>query len=86
MTTDTGRDEPRLQPNGHYAVNHLGHPYQPAGNFGFAAHDKWVQAGHCPVVALSKAWCSSRPGHALRHTSPYIPGPGQAQVTKSWDR
>jgi hypothetical protein len=39
-----------------------GQPYQ-AVNFDFDAHDKHVQAGHCPVVSFSRAWCSRPAEH-----------------------
>jgi len=65
---------PPLQANGHYAIDADGNQYRPAGNFDFGAHDRWVEAGHCPVVSWTKAWCSNRPhGKGMRHYSPGEP-------------
>ena len=77
---------PRRQPNGHYAIDYLGNPYQAAANFNFTAHDNWVGQGHCPVVSFSKAWCSNRPhGLASPHGSPVVPGP-DGKHWQMWDR
>ena len=70
----------------HKAVTVQGWPYaDPA--FDYAAHDRWVARGYCPVVSSSKAWCSLPPGHAIdRHASPWIPMAGQAEVLRYWER
>jgi hypothetical protein len=79
-------ETPRRQPNGHYAIDYLGHQYQPAGNFDFAAHDNWVKQGHCPVVSWTKAWCGNKPhGPAVRHGSPAVPG-ADGKHWQQWDR
>jgi hypothetical protein len=76
----------RVQSSGHYAVDYLGSPYLPAGSFDFNAHDRWVRAGHCPVVSLSKAWCSNRPHDRWSdHASPYVL-PGGGQETRMWQQ
>jgi len=77
----------RHETTGHYATDASdGGPYRPAGAFNYDAHDRWVQAGHCPVVSWTKAWCSLAP-HGLaqpRHMSPRdTPG---GRETQWWDR
>ena len=73
------------QANGHFAVNARGLPYHPAGNFDFAAHDRWVSEGHCPIVSASKAWCSLRAGHQGQHGSPVIRGDSPRESFTWWD-
>lgn len=76
---------PPRQENGHYAAGTDGRQYQPAGNFDYAAHDRWVEAGHCPVVASSKAYCSSAPHERefTPHRSPRLL-PGSGSVMDLW--
>jgi hypothetical protein len=32
-------------------------------------HDRYVEAGHCPAVLWTKAWCNDVPGHPGAHWS-----------------
>ncbi len=44
-----------------------------APGFDYDAHDRWVRAGHCPVVSLSKAWCGKMNDHEeFLHGSPWL--------------
>ena len=75
------QDRAGQHPNGHYATDPGGGEYQPAGAFDYTAHDRWVLAGHCPVVSAGKAWCSGKAGHGLEHVWPAA-RPGRS----TWER
>jgi hypothetical protein len=72
----------------HSAVNAAGDPYDAPG-FDYAAHDRWVADGFCPVVSETRAYCGKRPGHSGQHGSP-AQKPSAAQgfdtVWLEWDR
>jgi hypothetical protein len=57
------------------AVTPDGREYSASG-FDHVKHDRWVRAGHCPVVSISKMWCGRASGHQGRHGSPRVPAPG----------
>ncbi len=56
-----------------------------APGFDYAAHDRWVRAGHCPVVSISRAWCNRAPGHEGLHGSPYRPPDDRGSRYAEWD-
>lgn len=79
-------NKPKRQANGHYAVDWQGRQYQSRSLFHYPAHDEWVEVGHCPVVSVTKTWCSSAPHSKNQpHTAPrQIPdGP---LVMENWHR
>ena len=42
-----------------------------APGFDHQAHDRWVRAGHCPVVSVGRNWCYLPAGHSGKtHASP----------------
>lgn len=75
------------QPNGHYAVDGAGRQYEPTGAFGFDAHDEWVEAGHCPAVSRTKAWCVRQPHSSqTRHRSVTVTPDNRPGQGIEWDR
>lgn len=68
------RDDPleKLPPRrhdrngGHYAATTAGFPFVDDW-FDYAAHDAYVEQGHCPVVEYNKQWCAGGWTHATAH-------------------
>jgi len=72
------------------AVTTGGDPYAAPG-FNHEAHDRWVLAGNCPVVSITKSWCDKKAGHAPPHWSPLLTPPVNAADSPhkryvEWDR
>jgi hypothetical protein len=68
----------------HLAVDVRGEPYEALG-FDYAAHNRWVADGFCPVVSQTRAYCGKRPGHSGLHGSPRQEPDGDVTWTE-WDR
>jgi hypothetical protein len=42
-------------------------------------HERWVEAGHCPSISSTKAWCNFEAGHHTNHMAPYLHPGGKKQ-------
>jgi hypothetical protein len=71
--------------NGHYAVDFTGSQYQPAGNFDYVSHDRWAEAGHCPVVSLGGSWCNKPPHDGKVHGSVFVPAENRSPHFVEWE-
>jgi hypothetical protein len=54
--------------------------------FDYDRHDRWVLAGHCPVVSRTKAWCGRPYGHPdyAMHGSPWRPAEERGPDYVEW--
>jgi hypothetical protein len=67
----------------HLAVDARGEPYEALG-FDYAAHNRWVADGFCPVVSASRNYCGKRPGHSGLHGSPAQKPAGYEEWDVAW--
>jgi hypothetical protein len=67
------------------ARNPDGSEYEGTPGFDYEKHDRWVRAGHCPVVSIGGSWCNKPPHDDRVHGSPFIPGEDRPARFVEWE-
>jgi hypothetical protein len=62
-----------------------GAEYQGTPGFDYDSHDRWVRAGHCPVVSIGGSWCNKPPHDGPVHGSVNVPAENRGQHFVEWE-
>lgn len=62
-----------------------GGEYQGTPGFDYELHDRWVQAGHCPVVSIGGTWCNKPPHDGRVHGSVFVPAEERSPTYVEWE-